>query len=126
MSRGKGKKKRPLFDQCVRHIRSLDKAGLRKLREEADAMFGKDTVFVVSEDPAWTPEVNAAAAGPSFQAPAHPPSPAEVERAVRKLLARLEENYGREMWSRNPARTDLEEAAQDLARLFPPEAGEKG
>ena len=122
----KGKKKRPLFDQCVRHIRSLDKEGLRELKKDADSMFGKDTVFVVSEDPAWTPEVNAAAAGPSSPATPRPLNPALVERVVRKLLARLEENYGREMWSRKPARTDLEEAAQELARLFPPEVGKKG
>jgi len=34
-----------LVGKCIEHIRSLDKKGLRALKEEADARFGKDTVM---------------------------------------------------------------------------------
>ena len=39
-----------IFEQCVRHIRGLDKHGFRKLRREANAMFGKDTRIVLPDD----------------------------------------------------------------------------
>ena len=39
-----------IFEQCVRHIRGLDKRGFRKLRREANAMFGKDTRIVLPDD----------------------------------------------------------------------------
>jgi hypothetical protein len=44
----------------------------------------------------------------------------EIDAAVRLLLARIEENYGSDVWSRKP-RTDLEEAAIKVAKLFPTE-----
>lgn len=43
-----------------------------------------------------------------------------IDFAVRRLLARIEEQYGTDVWIRNPSRTDLEEAARELAKLFPP------
>jgi len=39
-----------IFEQCVRHIRGLDKRGLRKLRRDANAMFGKGTRIVLPGD----------------------------------------------------------------------------
>ena len=39
-----------IFEQCIRHIRGLDKRGFRKLRRESVAMFGKDTRIVLPDD----------------------------------------------------------------------------
>jgi len=47
-------KARPVFDACVEHIRNLDKKGFRKLRREADVMFGKETTISVGEGPKST------------------------------------------------------------------------
>ena len=40
-----------IFEQCVRHIRGLDKLGFRKLRRDANAMFSKDTRIEIPDDP---------------------------------------------------------------------------
>ena len=44
----------------------------------------------------------------------------EIIDAVRMLLARIQDEKGTSFWERKPS-TDLEEAAQALAKLVPPE-----
>ena len=40
-----------IFEQCIRHIRGLDKRGFRKLRRDANRLMGKDTRIVLPNDP---------------------------------------------------------------------------
>lgn len=44
----------------------------------------------------------------------------KIIEAVRMLLARIQDEKGTGFWQRKPS-TDLEEAAQTLAKLVPPE-----
>lgn len=43
-----------------------------------------------------------------------------MEEDVRELLARIEEVYGRDIWTRKDPKTDLEQAAQQVARHLNP------
>lgn len=43
----------------------------------------------------------------------------QIMKAVRMLLARIQDEKGTGFWKRKPS-TDLEEAAQALAKLVPP------
>jgi hypothetical protein len=43
-----------------------------------------------------------------------------MEEDVRMLLARIEEVYGHDVWANKNPSTDLEQAAQQVARHFPP------
>lgn len=43
-----------------------------------------------------------------------------MEEDVRELLDRIAEVYGRDLWTRKEPNTDLEQAAQQVARHFTP------